>query len=106
MVGVVIGNLGINIRFHSSFRYFSTTKKKMEFWRIFFIKISSNLRDRKEINGIVKWMRTRLLVQFIAAIQIKIFSESSMAFFKSKMTKNCHFKEGNKKHTVRPEKTA
>ena len=37
------------------------------------------------MNNVVKWMKPRLLVQFIAAVQIKIFLESSLAILKSKM---------------------
>ena len=43
------------------------------------------LRNRKVIKDIVKWMKTSLLVQFIAVIQITIFSERSLAILKSKM---------------------
>ena len=57
------------------------------------------------MKNIVKWMKPRLLVQFIAAVQMIIFSESSMAILKSKMAKNGHFKaflerqEGNEEYS-------
>ena len=37
------------------------------------------------MKNIVKWMKPRLLVQFITAIQMTILSESSLAILKSKM---------------------
>ena len=38
-----------------------------------------------------KWMIPDTLVQFFIAVQIKIFSESSVAILKSKMAQNGHF---------------
>ena len=43
------------------------------------------LRDRKVIKNIVKWIKSKLLVNFIAAVQTKIFLESSKVILKSKM---------------------
>ena len=37
------------------------------------------------MNNAVKWIKPRLLVQFIAAVQMKIFSESSLAILKYEM---------------------
>ena len=47
------------------------------------------------MNDVGKQMKPRLLVHFIAAVQIKIFSESSVAILKSKMAQNGNFQAQN-----------